>query len=272
MFEVTASTVETAPLNGGPVSAFAVVSSRRSNTRIPFRLESIRPERDSFSGTITMQRAALSGSAEMAVNIGADIDGRQRLIGVGEAWSVVVDAADAPTPPGRPPFDTAWMDFRAATAPLLAKQQPEAYALMDLTEPKPKLLLNEAIDGLKGLLVPATARHERRRLREVIGTSIARQATATLIRAAASEVIPLDPEETEPQVPLEGLFAQVCEAVAEEMTTIASASEFYERLLSGSRGTAIDRVRLWAEIDAAVARMTGHWSAVADVVEEVKYV
>jgi hypothetical protein len=271
-FDVTASTAETAPSDVTAVSAFAVLSSRRSNTRIPFRLEPVGPTRDRFSGTIALQRAALAGAAEMAVDVGGRIDGRDRLVGVTEPWHVIVDAADAPRPPGRPPFDTAWIDFRAATAPSAAKQQPEAYAVMDLTGPKPTLLLNEAIDGLKTLLLALTARHERRRLREMLGTSIARQAIATLIRAAATEVVPLDPDESQPQDPQSGLFTQVCEAVAGEMTTVASVSDLYERLVNAARGAPMQYAELWAEIDAAVDRLTGHSSAVASVVAEVKYV
>lgn len=269
-FHVTASTSEETPLGLASVRAFAILSSPRTNTRIPFALTATDSGESRFNGTVEVARPAIAGAVDLAVDIGARLGDRPRLVGLGDPWSVIVDASAAPTPPGAPPFETVWLDFKAQEAPFAAQQQPDAYAVLDLT--KPALLLNDGIDGLRGLLLAGSARHERRRLREVLGTSIARQATATLMRAAATDIVPLDLDETAPQPPSDGLSTQVCEAVAAEMNTVGSVTEFYERLVAAAHGTPLQNATLWAEIDAAVDRLTGHSAAIARVVEQVKYV
>jgi hypothetical protein len=132
--------------------------------------------------------------------------------------------------------------------------------------------MNEAVDGLKELILAKAPRHERRRLSGIVGTLIARDATASLIRAAAAEVIPSNIDDSfEPQPPSTGLYVQVCEAVARELTSVASASEFYDRLAVAARAQPNVRTEFWAEIDSAVERLTNHSDAVAKAVGEVKY-
>lgn len=273
-FDLTASIGDAAPAGTGPLTGVAIVSAQRSNTRIPFRLEPVGDDR-CFGGPVVLRRGALAGIADVEVKIAATVGDRRRLVGVGDEWTIVIDPAQAPTAPGRPPFDTAWIDFRAPEAPLVARQQPEAYVVLDTTttDAKPVLLLNEGIDGLKDLLMAPTARHERRRLREVISTTIARQVTSTLVRAAVNDVVPTDMDDDfEPQRPEDRLHAQVLDALAEEMTTVASSTELYERLWRATRGSVKEQAELWVEVDAAIDRMTGHSSAVAIAVGELKYV
>jgi hypothetical protein len=271
--DITASTTETTPVDIDACDAVVVVSCTRTNVRIPFVLDAAGIEDDGrFEGRVVLERSVLAGAAELTVDIAATIEGRRRLVGMTEPWSVIADADSAPTPPGKPPFETAWLDFADPKAPDIARHQSDAYSVMNLLGPKPTLLLNEGIDGLKALLLAATARNERRRLRGIIGTAVARQAVAMIFRAAAAEVVAVDDDASEPQVPSDPLYRQACEAVAGAMTTTASVDELYDSLLDAERGPAVDRARLWAEIDAAVDRLTGHSSAVASVVTEVKYV
>lgn len=267
---VTAATDEEIPDGLTSVEAFVVISSPRSHTRVPYMLETGDPPTKSFSGTIALRREILGGAVTMRLDLAADIDGRRRLVGIGEEWAVIVDASEAPAPPGRPPFETSWIDFNSSSAAIAARRHPDAHAVMDLSQAKPTLLLNEGIDGFKSLMLAKSARHERRRLRTLLGSSIARQATATLIRAAASEVVPFD-QADEPQAPQDVLQRQTCEAVADAMASIGSVSELYERIVQAAFNPPL-RDELWAEIDAAIDRLTGYSAHVAAVLEEVKYV
>jgi hypothetical protein len=269
-FRVTATTDEPAPTEIEDLTAVAILACARANTRVPFQLT--QDAEHTWSGELEVHRASIAGTATLTVELAAQIADRKRLVGGGEGWTIIADASNAPSPPGKPPFETAWLDFQAADAPFAARQQPEAYAVMDLSETGPRLLLNEGIDGLKHLLLAPKPQLERRRVRELIATSIANQAAAALMRAAANEVVPVDPEDEVPELPAPGLYAQMCQAVAGQMATVASPPELYDRLVSAARGTPLDYAELWGEIDSAIDRLTGRSTAVATVVGEVKHV
>jgi hypothetical protein len=271
-FDVTATTDEDVPSGASDPVAFVTVSSSRSNSRVPFVLTAMGSDVRAYSGKVTIARAAFAGSADLTFDIGASIGGRRRRIGTSELWSIVLEPAEAPLPSGRPPFETTWIDFRDEAAPLIAREDPSVYAVMDHSEGKPRLLMNEGVDGLKDLLLAKAPQHERRRLSDIIGTLIARDAVGTLIRAAAAEVIPPSIDDTfEAQPPTSALYAQACEAVAKEMTSIASVDEFYTRLVEAARDQPEKQAQFWAEIDAATERLTNHASAVARAVDEVKH-
>jgi hypothetical protein len=271
-FTVTATTGEQAPAGAVDLQGFVTVTSTGSNSRVPFLLAKVGTGAQGFSGQVEIERAVFAGVAELSFDVGARIGPRARRIGTTEPWKIVLDPADAPMPPGRPPFDTVWVDFGAAASPPVARQDPTAYAVMDLSDGKPRLLMNGAIEGLWELIRATAPRQEKRRLRAIIGTLIARDATATLVRAAAAEVIPPYIDDTfvvqPPQTPL---YIQVCEAVAAEMASVASATEFYDRLSDAARDEPAKRAQFWAEIDAAVERLTNHAEVVGDAVREIKY-
>jgi hypothetical protein len=264
-FAFHAQTTEKAPDGlGDDLDAFVLISSARTNTRLPVRLE--RSEAG-FRGEVTLDRNLLSGAVEVV----AQITTRDpvRVVGNTLAWTVVVDASAAPRPPGAPPFETSWDDFTSVDAPQIARASRGSYAVMDLTGANAVLRLNKKIKGFEALLGSTKAQLERRRLRDTIGTGIARYALSTLFREACVRIdVDGAGAVTPPEDPL---LRQVLDAVASQVASVGSPEEFYERVAQIKELTILDRGRLWAEIDAALDSLTHHGEYVAGAVEEVRH-
>lgn len=241
--------------------AYAVVSAPATNVRVPFRLEGDPPK-----GRVAVGRADVAERFMIGVDVAARVGDRYRVIGTGPVWTIVLDRRAAPVPPGVPPFETVWVDFTSAEAPLVARRNPDAHAVMDL-ENEPRLLLNDGIDGFQALLHTNRPKPDRHRLQEVLATGIARYAVATMFRAAAAEIVDEDGEVHPPE---RELFRQVCEAVAERMVGIGSVDELYKQLADPTV-TAADNADLWGRVDAAIDALTDVSTTVAKICEAVKY-
>jgi hypothetical protein len=260
-------TTDEPPLDVSEVRAHLLVSAPRTQTRVPVPLDSTE---DGWSGVVTLHRDVLGGAVSVHAQIVGLVNDRRRLVGSSESWVLVVDSSEAPTPPGVPPFNIAWIDFSSEEAPQIARSSPEAHAVMDIAS-EPVLLLNSNLDGFQSLLHADHAKAERRRLRDLLGSGVARYAVATLFRAAASEIVAAVVDDEDPEPPAERLRRQVCEAIAEAMTGLTSAEELYRRLVDAERGSMTDRAMFWTEIDLAIDKLTGVSNTVAEVCKEVQY-
>lgn len=241
--------------------AHAVVECVPTNVRIPFPLDI-----ETGVGEIVLDRDEISKRFSIEVEAVAQVRGRWRNIGAGPDWIAVIDHEAAPVPPGTPPFETVWIDFRDSAAPLVARGMPEATAYMDL-QGDPRLLLNTAVDGFQHLLHADTAKLERRRLRDLLGTDVARYALTCLLRAASGEVVS---EDGVVQPPERRVYRQVCEAVAEHMPGIGSVDELYERMIA-ARDSADVTQEIWGGADLAIAALSGRDRALSTACSEVKY-
>ncbi|RDI24039.1 hypothetical protein DEU38_111116 [Rhodococcus sp. AG1013] len=192
--------------------------------------------------------------------------GAPRVVGRSIPWTIVVEPGSAPVKPGQPPISQSWIDFGAPDSPLVARQSPDAPAVLDLSAARPMLLLNSAIPGFQDLLSSETAKLERRRTRELLGSQIARYTLATLFRAAAVEIAS---EDDEPSPPSDPLFRQVCEAVADTIPHFASVDELYQRL-HDSHGKRAESAELWTHIDVAIDVLAGVPNTLAMVTEEIR--
>jgi hypothetical protein len=262
------ATVRTTETPGSAIPqlvSYLLVASPRTNLRFPTPLAAV--DKRAFDGVVVLYREQLAGQVSMVAEIVAEVDGVQRQVARSAAWTVVIDAATSPTPPGAPPFDMVWADFMASSSPQMLREHPGAYSLMDVSL-SPTLYLNSGIDGLQALLTSEGAKMEKRRLRDIIGTLIARDATAALFRAAAAEVVNSDEG---PVAPQDRLHRQVCEAVAATMGQVAEVDELYERLHSAEQQGGSTRALLWMEVDAALDDVTGVSNAIGTAVGEVKY-
>jgi hypothetical protein len=181
----------------------------------------------------------------------------------------VIDASSAPTPPGAPPFETVWDDFSSAQAPQIARDSKDSYAVMDLTGLKPVLRLNDGIKGFKALLSSTRAQKERRRLRDAIGTGIAKYAVSALLREASAQVDVAEDGTATP--PDDRLLRQVLDAVAGQMRSVAAPEDFYSLVARPHELTAADRARFWADVDTALDKLTDHAESVTNAVEEVRH-
>ena len=265
-FDVVASTVEApAGLKNSDVEAYALISCTRTNLRRTIELSGA----VGFRGRVAIDRSTVAGPVEVVVELAAEIEGHWRSVGASTTWTLVTEQIDAPVKPGAPPFTTTWFDFTSADAPDAARRAPTAMAVMDLSA-EPTLLLNRSIDGLEALLNADKAQLERRRLRDVVSASIARDAVAAMFRAAAAEVVALS--EDEPTPPDNRMWRQTCSAVADEMTQVADVDELYAKLVSVGNAGGAQRAILWADIDAAIDRLTGVVEAMKRSVGEVKSV
>jgi hypothetical protein len=260
---VTVSTDEPVPAGIERLIGYVLASSAATNTRMPFPLA---PAEDgTLAGRLAVPRSAVSGSLTVTAEAGAQITGRMRVIGTSEPWTFVLERGEAPVAPGAPPFEMAWVDFGASDAPAAARESPTSLAVMDLTA-GPRLLLNTGVAGLQALLDNNYAKLERRRLRDILSTTIVRQAISTLIRAAAAEVT--DYDDGPPQPPTTALYRQLCQAVADQTSGIAGVEELYEQMVAG-RDDTTGNADLWRRIDAAVDTLTGSTDALTTAAKEV---
>lgn len=263
--KVRVDTEEKAPNGLGALQAFALVTCAKSQTRLPFKLE---PEcTSSFVGQIDFAETDMAGLVTISVEITAVAAGRLRSVGRSTSWTVVLDPSDAPAPPGAPPFSTSWIDFAADDSPELTRAAPKAHAVMDLSG-KPTLLLNKGLDGFQALVQADTAKLERRRLRDLLGSNIARYSLATIFREAAVEVMSGD--NGEPMTLENPLQRQVFESVGAAIPSLSGVAELYSTLATQSELTPRERAQLWVQIDLAIDSLTDVSVTWATVCEEVK--
>ncbi|MEU4376951.1 hypothetical protein [Pseudonocardia alni] len=242
-------------------AAHAVVECTPTNVRIPFPLDTV-----TGAGQITLDRDEIAERFSVRVEAVATVEGRLRHVGAGPDWTAVIDRVAAPVPPGMPPFETVWIDFRDPTAPLGARSMPESPTYMDL-QGDPRLLLNAAVDGFQHLLHANTAQLERRRLRDLLGADVARYAVTCLFRAAAVEVSVDDGVVQPPERPV---YRQVCQAVADRMPGIGDVEELYEKL-HAARDSALVAQEVWGAADLAIAALSGRDDALVTACREVKH-
>lgn len=250
-----------------PEAMHLLISAPRTQTRHAVRLA---PQDGSWSATVELPSAMLAGSVTAVAEATSTVDGRIRLVGRSEEWRLIVDAGEAPVPPGGEPFPMVWVNFTSPEAPEIARRNRHTYAVMALS-PTPALYLNDSVEGLHALLNAETARGERRRARDLLGCDVARTAVTTIVRAAAAEVAGAAPDD-EPTPPSDPLLRQTLGAVAGAMASPQELAELCERIVRAEAGSADERATLWVDIDAAVVRLCSLTEAVADVAKEARNV
>lgn len=253
------TTSERSPVDADEL-AYALVSSTRSNTRIPVPLDRI----DSghfFNASVELRREELAGAVEVVGQVLRE-DGSARLIGQSDPWVLVVDTSAAPPLPGAPPFRVAWKSFASDDAPTTLQRARTSYAVMDLTGPEPVLYLNEDVRGLQAVLESTHAKLEKRRARDTLSSGIARYAVAALLREALAKTF-LDDDDV--QLPQEPLLRQICDVIASEVDSVTDTDE----LCRVAKSDGPDRAASWIEIDNALDRLTNHSEYVARNMEEV---
>src|SRR5512133_125137 len=152
-------------------AAYVLVSSVRANTRIPVRLQ--KDGEQAFAGSVTLNRSSLAGAVTLHGHVLSG-DGSVRLVGEAEPWTLIVDASEAPPRPGAPPFDMVWCHFSNEDAPAVVRAAADSYTVLDLGGPKPVMYLNLDIKALRPILESTAAKLEKKRLRDILGSSIAR--------------------------------------------------------------------------------------------------
>ncbi|WP_043496454.1 hypothetical protein [Georgenia sp. SUBG003] len=245
-----------------------LVESPRSNTRIPVPLRA--DDDGAWVGDVELAREMLGGTVTIVAVVTAQIDDRVRLVGRSDDWKLVVEPGEAPVPPGAPPFAMVWKNFSDTDAPPIARRDPDAHAVMDLSI-QPTLYLNDGIEGFRAVLNADTARGERRRARDLLGADVARTALTTLVRAAVEEV-EQNATDDDASPPEDHMLRQTLEAVARVGRTTADLEELCGRIAAARQGTLSERLALWTEIDAAIARLSGLPDAVASLAKESRNV
>ena len=249
-----------------PQTVHLLVAAARAQTRMPIPLTSTAD--GTWVARVELPREIVAGTVILVAEATARVDGRVRLLGRSDEWTLVVDPGESPVPPGAPPFPMVWLDFTGPDAPEAARRSPDAHAVMDMSI-SPTLYLNDGIEGLRGLLHADTARGERRRARDLFGADVARQAMATLMRAAAADLATAAGDE-DALPPADPLLRQSLEAVAKAMRSTADLSDLCHRIARAENGPVTERLALWTEIDAAVARLCGLPEMVASIAKEAR--
>jgi hypothetical protein len=250
-----------------PASVHVLVSAPRTQSRWVVPLE----RRDGvWAASVELPRELVVGAVEVTAEVIGEVDGRVRLQGRSAPWTIVVDAGQAPVPPGGPPFPMVWLDFGADGAPAPARRDPDVPAVLDMSG-APVLYLNDAMTGLRLLLNAEHAKCARRMARDLVGSAVAARATTTLVRAAVADVVSTAAEDGPPSPPSDPTRRQALEAVAGAMTSVSDLSDLCERVMRVESGPTAERAALWSEIDAAVDRLCGVTAAIAEVALEGRF-
>ncbi|KQR10429.1 hypothetical protein [Cellulomonas sp. Leaf334] len=238
-----------------PTSGYVVASTTQSASRSSFTLA---PDGSGWVAIVHLTKDAVAGKSILEAHLTALIGDRMRVIARSHTWEVISDAGVAPRPAGAPPFDFTWVDFRSPEAPKIARLDPHAYCVVDLTDGA-TVLLNEGIEGFKEILHLKSPKLEKRRLQGLLGADVARQATTAMLRAAVDEVTSTAVE-GDVQPPGNPRLVEVLDAVSDGMG-LSTTQELLARI--GAATTMDERNRLWADMDTTVARLTGVSSALA---------
>ncbi len=266
---IVSSTDEATPAGLTELSAHVLIACPTTQLRRAHPMTA-RSGESGFEATISIPRTFVAQKASIAVEFMATHDGRRRLVAAGVPWALVVDEAEAPRPAGAPPLRSAWVDFASEEAPPDARRSPTGYCYLDLNESPPLLYLNSGIDGFETLIKADTARTERRRHRDLLGSMIARQVAGSLLRAAVDEVSPGD-YGAPATGPTTKILQSACEAVAKELPDTDSVDQFYEKV-GALNGNPAATATFWAEADLVLDRITGVSDTIVNVCREVKYV
>lgn len=222
-----------------------------------------------LEATVELVRDDIVGLVDLQAEVVTRFEDGWRNVGTSQSWVVVTQLFDAPVKQGAPPFPMVWVNFTDTSAPEVARRSPSALGVMDLST-APTLLLNRGIDGLEALLTADKAQLERRRMRDVVSSYIARDALAALFRAAAGEVIALS--DSEPNPPQSHIYRQVCQSVADEMRQVSSVEQLYEQLIDVEQHGGGQRAILWSDVDGAIDRLSGVAEATTRATAEVRSV
>ena len=225
---------------------------------------------DGFDAQISIPRSLVTQKAVLTVELVATHAERQRVVGSGVEWTLIVEPGEAPRPAGAPPLRNAWVDFAGDEAPPEARRSPQGYCYLDINESPPLLYLNSGIDGLETLIKAENAKTERRRHRDLIGAMIARQVTNSLLRAAIDEITP--GEYGAPATgPSTRILQNTCEALARELPDTNSVEELYEKVAALESNPAA-AAQFWADADLMLDRMTGLSDTIMNVCKDIKHV
>lgn len=252
-------TTEKVPDAIDQLSAYVLLSSSRTNTRMPISLTG--SASSGFVGESTVSRGFLAGVVDATGQILSS--GRvTNVVGESDPWTIVIDPGDAPQRPGAPPFETILCSFSATDAPTQLQVASDSYALMDVSGPKPILYLNRDVAGLEHILYAQRPKLEKRRLRDLFAAQIAQYSLSVLFRDALAQS-EVDGEDV--TLPDDGLLRQVCDAIAGAVASVEDAEDLVKRL----QGASSDRSLVWMEVDNAMSRLTNLSEAVARSTEEV---
>jgi hypothetical protein len=265
---LTASTAENVPTGLGDQTAHVLVACSATQLRRSFPMTQL-PDGNGFQTQLSIPRTAVTQKATISVDIVAKFGDRRRLVGRAVDWTLAVEVGEAPRSAGAPPLRSTWIDFANDDAPPEARRNPTGYCCVDITKSPPLLYLNSGIDGFQSLIMADNAKTERRRHRDMLGATVARQVASTLFRAAFEEVTPGE-YGAAAAGPASSLFSNICEAVAAELPDTESVEDLYERIsnLSGNPSAA---AMFWADVDLALDRMTGLSEAILRICGEVKH-
>lgn len=266
---LSATTDEASPPGLSDLTAHVLVACKTTQLRRAYRMTP-KSNGDGFDARISIPRSAVTQKASLTVELVATYGERQRVVGSGVEWTLVVDPGEAPRPAGKPPLRNTWVDFSSDEAPSEARRNPIGHCYLDINETPPLLYLNSGIDGFETLIKAENAQKERRRHRDLLGTMIARQVAGALLRAAIDEVTPGE-YGAPASGPTSRILQDTCEALAEELPDTASVGELYEKV-GALAGNPAEAASFWAEADFALDRMTNLSETIVNVCKEAKYV
>jgi len=269
-FSLTITTTEGPSSEVRDQSAHLLVSCPATNLRRAYPMQPV-PGGRAYEARVRLPRSVLSEKVSLQAEITASIGDRRRLIASALEWALIVTEGQAPpTRTGAPPLWSAWIDFSDDEAPPEARRNAGAYCYVDLNADPPIFYLNSAIDGFQSLINADTARNERRRHRDLLGSLVARNVLQALFRAMVEEVEAGD-HGTPAAGPDLGLLRNVAEAVAAELPDTDTAEDLYEKIadVTSSAGATAGFL---AEVDLVIDRLSGLSTTISRVCEEAKNV
>lgn len=264
-FRLSVRTSEVPPAGPTDLTAHAVVSSPASQLRRPFPLKlSVSEDGVVATGDVVLNRDELAGIVTLDAHIVGLVNGRARVVGATDVWTIVVDPAEAPRPPGAPPFKFRKVDFSSAEAPLILQQHVGAYAYFEASEPA-VLYVNDGIEGLWTLLHSPHAKDDKRRQRDVVAAIIARVVLESLARSAVEQV-----RSDESDDGLSRSQREICVQLADRHPKVTEVEDLYELMKALETASPSDVEDFWGHFDLAVDQMSGLADVMARNINEVR--
>ncbi len=208
----------------GLLSLTIVASCRPTNFRQGIRLNRSLQDPAHWSGMADLSRASFRDKAMLqAILTGTVNSARCRPVAVSDQWTLYFDPSESFRTAGS--LAVRWCDFKAESAPPIAKQFPDAPYVVEMDKALPEILLNTSFEGLEPLLRDTKDRSPAEQaLHDSTRMSMARSVWMALLFDSMAAIKPGEDNE-DPTWPEREWQAEVLKRMLPEIDSVKSEPE-----------------------------------------------
>jgi hypothetical protein len=239
----------------GPLALTIVASCRPTNVRHGIRLERSPQDPSHWSGSAELSRASFREKATLQAILTGTIDSVPcRPVSFSDQWSLYFDPSESFRIAGS--LAVKWCDFKAESAPPIAKQFPDASYVVEMDKSLPEILLNSSFEGLEPLLRDTKDRSPvEQALHDSTRMSIARSVWMALLNDSVAGIKPGD-DNDDPTWPDREWQAEVLKRILPEIDTAKSEAELL-RLTANEWRTHPGSALFLSRAEAAIGEFVG---------------